>query len=139
MICHAYPDLIFDQGKNLMWDRFYHSLTPSLHDALGFTMTELPKREQVNKGFDTLYMLGKKMEVHQPSWSHRDGSSLSDVYRDKYRRYPMPVEWVATLEDEELFRPDPKVQDIEPSEFDQIEGLSVRITQAMNHYQQEEC
>ena len=51
----------------------------------------------------------------------------------------MPVEWVATLEDEELFRPDPKVQDIEPSEFDQIEGLSVRITQAMNHYQQEEC
>ena len=46
---------------------------------------------------------------------------------------------VATLKDEELFLPDPEVQDIEPPEFDQIEVLSVRMTQVMNHYQREEC
>ena len=51
----------------------------------------------------------------------------------------MPMGRIATLEDEELFLPNPEVQDVEPPEFDQIEGLSVRMTQAMNHYQWEEC
>ena len=39
---------------------------------------------------------------------------------------------------EEVFPPDPKTQDSEPPEFDQIEGLTMRMTQDMNHYQQEE-
>ena len=26
----AYPDRVTDQGKNLVWDRFYHGLAPSL-------------------------------------------------------------------------------------------------------------
>ena len=103
VIFHTYPDQICNQGKNLMWDQFYHGLSPSLCDALGFTMAELPEREWVNMSFDTLYMLTKKMEVHQPSQSHWGGSSPSDTYRDKYRRYPMPTGQVATLEDEELF------------------------------------
>ena len=30
VICHAYPDRVMDQGKNLAQDRFYHSLAPSL-------------------------------------------------------------------------------------------------------------
>ena len=51
----------------------------------------------------------------------------------------MPAGRVATLEDEVLFLPDPEVRDVEPPEFDQIEGLSVRMTQATNHYQWEEC
>ena len=46
---------------------------------------------------------------------------------------------VATLEDEGLFPPDPEVRDIEPPEFDQIEGLSVRMTHTMNHYQPMLC
>ena len=45
LICHAYPDWVTDQGKNLVQDRFYHGLMPSLWDALGFTMAELPERE----------------------------------------------------------------------------------------------
>ena len=45
---------------------------------------------------------------------------------------------VATLEDEELFPPDPEALDVEPPKIDQIEGLCVRMTQAMNHYQWEE-
>ena len=108
-------------------------------DALGFAMPELPEREQVNMSFDTLYTLAKKMEVHQPPRSHRGGSSPSEAYRDKYRRYPTPVGRVATLEGEELFLPDPEVQNIEPPELDQIEGLSIRMSQAMNHYQWEKC
>ena len=48
VICCAYPDWISDQGRNLTWDQFYHSLSPSLCDALGFTMAKLPEREQVN-------------------------------------------------------------------------------------------
>ena len=70
MIHHAYPNQISDQGNNLTQDRFYHGLSPSLHDALGFTMAELPEREQVNTSFDTLYTLAKKMEAHHPSLSH---------------------------------------------------------------------
>ena len=46
---------------------------------------------------------------------------------------------IATLEDEELFPPDSEAQNAEPPKIDQIEGLSVRMTQAMSHYQQEEC
>ena len=104
-----YPDLISDQGKNLMLDQFYHSLvSPSLHDALGFTMAELPEREQVNTSFDTLYTLAKKLEVQQSLCSHRGKPGPSDTCRDKYRRYPTPMRWVATLEDEELFSPDPE-------------------------------
>ena len=109
VIHHAYPDQISDQGKNLMQDRFYQRLLPSLHGAPGFAMAELPERGLVNTSFDTLYTLAKKMEAHQPQRSHRVGSSPFKAYRDKYKRYPMPVGRVATLEDEELFPPDPKV------------------------------
>ena len=49
----------------------------------------------------------------------------------------MPMGRVATLEDEELFPPDPEARDMEPPKIDQIEELSVRMIQAMNHYQQE--
>ena len=30
VICHAYPDQVTDQGKNLARDWFYHGLAPSL-------------------------------------------------------------------------------------------------------------
>ena len=103
VIHHVYPDWICVQEKNLTWDRFYHGLSPSLCDALGFTMTELPEMEQVNMSFDTLYTLAKKLEVWQPLCPHRGGPGPSNAYRDKYRRYPAPAGWVATLEDEELF------------------------------------
>ena len=74
VIHHVYPDQISDQGKNLIQDRFYHGLSPSLRVALGFARAELPEREQVNMSFNTLHMLTKKMEAHQLSWSHRGGS-----------------------------------------------------------------
>ena len=134
VICHAYLDRISDQGRNLMQDRFYHGLSPSLCDTLGFAMPELPEREQVNMSFDTLYILTKKMKVHQPSWSHGSRSGSSETYRNKYRRYPTSVGRFAILKDEELFLPDPKARDMEPPKVDQIEGLSVMMTQAMNHY-----
>ena len=44
VICHAYPDWVTDQGKNLVQDRFYHGLMPSLPDALGLAMAEFPER-----------------------------------------------------------------------------------------------
>ena len=47
VIHHTYLDWVTDQGKNLAWDRFYHGLTPSLWDALGFMMAELSEREQL--------------------------------------------------------------------------------------------
>ena len=80
-----------------------------MYDALGFAMAELPEREQVNMTFDTLYMLAKKMEVHQHSQSHRGELGSSEAYRDKFWRYPTPTGRIATLEDEELFPPDPEV------------------------------
>ena len=91
VICHAYLDWVTDQGKNLAWDRFYHGLAPSLQNALGFAMAELPKREQASTSFDTLYTLAKKIEVCQPSHLHKVGQGSSDTYRNRYRRYPAPA------------------------------------------------
>ena len=133
----TYPDWVTDQGKNLAQDQFYHGLTPSLQDALGFVMAELPEREQAGTSFDTLYMLAKKMEARQPSCTHRSRSGSSDASRDKYRRYPAPTGWVVMLE--ELLPPDPELPDSEAPEPDVIEGLSLRMTQGMDYYQKEEC
>ena len=143
VIHQAYPDRIADQGKNLTRDRFYNGLLPSLWDALSFAMADLPEGEQVNTSFDMLYTQAKKLEARQSSHSYKAGSGPTNTYRDWYQRYPTLVGRVATLEDEELFPPDPEIQgveapDAELPEFDQIEGLNMRITQAMNHYQQEE-
>ena len=84
-------------------------------------------------------MLAKKMEAWQPSHPPRSGLGSSDTYRDKFKRYPAPVGWVAMLVEEELLPPDPKLPDYEASKPDVIEGLSLRMTQVMNHYQWEEC
>ena len=43
------------------------------------------------------------------------------------------------LAEEELLPPDPKPLDLGVPEPDITEGLSLRMTQAMNHYQCEEC
>ena len=137
VICHAYPDWVTDQGKNLVSDQFYHGLSPSLWDALGFTMAEMPEREQASASFDMLYTLAKKMEACQPSHPHQSRSGSTDAYRDKYRRCPSPTGWVAMLEDEELLPPDPESPDSEAPKPD-IEGLSLRMSQAMNHHQREE-
>ena len=136
----AYSDWVTDQGKNLAWDRFYHGLMPSLWDALGFMMAELPEkeREQAGTSFDTLYMLANKMEAWQPSRPPRSGSQSSDIYRDKYRRYPAPMGQVAMLAEEEFLQPNPEPPDSEASKPDITEGLSLRMTQVMNHFQWEE-
>ena len=48
--------------------------------------------------------------------------------------------WVTMLTEEELLPPDPKPLDPEVSELDIIQGLSLGMTQAMNHYQcKEQC
>ena len=77
------------------------------------------------------------MESHQPNHMHW-GQGSSDAYRDRYRRYPTPGERAATLTEEELLLPDPEPLDRGVPELDVIEGLSPRMTQAMNHYQREE-
>ena len=43
------------------------------------------------------------------------------------------------LAEEELLPPDPEPPDSKAPEPDILEGLSLRMTQAMNHYQWEEC
>ena len=138
MIHCAYPDRVADQGKNWVQDRFYYGLAPSLRDALEFTMVELPEREQAGASFDKLYTLAKKMEACQPNCKHW-GQGSSDVYQDRYRKYPAPRGWVATLTEEEFLPPDPEPLDLGVPELDVIQGLSLRMTQAMNHYQREEC
>ena len=82
-----------------------------------------------------LYTLVKKMEVRQPSCPQRSGPGSSDAYRDKYQRYPAPVGRFAMLDEGELLPPDPELSDSEAPELDQIEGLGLRMTQAMNYFQ----
>ena len=60
------PTQTGSQTKGRTWHGidFYHGLAPSLENALGFMMAELPEREQAGTSFGTLYMLAKKMEAH---------------------------------------------------------------------------
>ena len=95
----------------------------------------LPERDQVNTSFNTLYTSARKLEVKQPLHSQKSGSGSTDLHRDKYRRYPTPNRRVATLEEEELFLPDLESHKLEMPKFDQIEGLSMCMTQAMDHFQ----
>ena len=134
VICHTYLEWIPDQGKNLMRDWFYHGLLPSLCDTLSFAMADLPEHEQTNTSFNMLYTLAKKLEVRQPPHSHKGGQGYSEAYRNRFRRYPTPMGRVATLEEEELFPLDLETRDSEPSELNRIEGFSMWMTQAMNHY-----
>ena len=78
------------------------------------------------------------MEVHQPTHSHRGRQGFSDANGNKYRRYPTPAGCVAVLAEEELLPLDPEPPGPRVPEPDIIEGLSLRMTQAMNHYQHEE-
>ena len=79
VICHAYPEQLPNQGRDLKKDHFYHGLRPYLHDALSFAMVELPKREQAHPTFDTLYTLAKKLEAGQPARTCQYAPS-SDAY-----------------------------------------------------------
>ena len=100
-------------------------------------MVELPEREQAGVSFNTLYTLAKKMEAHQPNHMHR-GQGSSNAYWDRYRRYPTPRGRVDILAKEEFLPPNPKPLDPGIPRLDVIEGLSLRMTQAMNHYQRGE-
>ena len=102
-------------------------------------MADLPKREHVDTSFNTLYTLARKMEASQPPHFQRAAAGSVDAYKERYRSYPTPTGRVATLEDEDLFPPDPEVLKEEPPELDQLDGLSLCKTQAMSHFQCEEC
>ena len=54
------------------------------------------------------------------------------------RSIPLPED-VQLLVEADLFPLDPEPVESTPPEPDHIEGLSLRMTQAMNHYQKQEC
>ena len=137
VVKHAYPDQVPNEGEGLRRDRFYYGLTPSLRDALSFAMADLPEREQADTSFDTLYHLAKKLEArHHPRNVTKGGSSTHDPHKG-YKKYPTLVGHMATVEPD-LLLPDPDPVENAPPEPDHIEGLSLRMTQAMNHYQRQE-
>ena len=138
VVKRAYPNQVPNEGEGLRRDRFYYGLTPSLRDVLSFAMADLPEREQADTSFDTLYHLAKKLEArHQPHNATKVGSSIHDPHKG-YKKYSTPVGCAATVEPD-LLPPDPDPVENAPPEPDYIEGLSLRMTQAMNHYQRQEC
>ena len=137
VICRAYPDRLPDRGQDLKKDHFYHGLCPYLHDALSFTMAELPKTEQAHPTFDTLYTLAKKLEVGQPAHTCRYTTS-SKAYRDKHRCYLTPTGWLAALEEEGSALSDQVTVEDSESEVEAVGGLNVCLAQAMSRYQWEE-
>ena len=66
----------------------------------------------------------------------REGTLTHDPPKG-YKKYSIPVGCAATVE-ADLFPPDPDPVESVPPEPDHIEGLSLRMTQAMNHYQRQE-
>ena len=133
ILCQAHPECMSDQGENLRQDRFYHGLLPHFCNAL------VPKREQADTSFNTLYTLARKMEAKQPSHFQRATAGSADAYREGYKRYPTPAGRVAVLQDEDLFPPNPEVLAGEPPKLGQLEELSLHMMQAMSHFQHEEC
>ena len=137
VIWHVHLERLTNQDKNFLHDHFYNGLLPSLREALGFAVADLPEREQTCTTFDTLYTLARKMGAHQSNCNSR--GAPSDGYRDRYRQYPTPVNRVATVgEGGDFLPPDPEEQEPEPPGDDPLDGLSTLMTQAMNHFLQEE-
>ena len=137
VVKRAYLDQVPNEGEGLRRDRFYYGLTPSLRDALSFAMADLSEREQADTSFYTLYHLAQKLEVrHQPRNATRVGSSTHNPHKG-YKKYPTPARRVATVEPD-LLPPDPDPVENALPEPDYIEGLSLWMTQAMNHYQRQE-
>ena len=60
VVKQAYPDQVPNEGEGLRRDCFYYGLTPSLRDALSFTMADLPEREPTDTSFDTSLPSGQK-------------------------------------------------------------------------------
>ena len=137
VIHRAYPDSLPDRGRGLKKDHFYHGLCPYLHDALSFTMAELPKREQARPTFDTLYTLAKKLEAGQLVHTCRYTTS-SEAYRDKHRHYLALTGQVAALEEEGFALSDQVTGEDSKSKVAVVGGLNVRLAQAMSQYQWEE-
>ena len=133
----TYPERLPDWGRDLKKDCFYHGLCPYLHDALSFAMAELPEREQAHPMFDTLYTLAKKLEAWQPVCM-RWYTPSTEVYRKKNRHYPAPAGRAAALEEERLALTDPVPGEDSESEIEAVDGLNVRLAQAMSCYQREE-
>ena len=137
VICCAYLERLPDWGRDLKKDHFYHGLHPYLHDALSFAIVELPEREQACPTFDTLYALTKKLEAGQlvhTCWY----TPSSDVYREKHRCYPVLVDRVAALEEKGLALTYPVSGEDSKCKVEAVDGLNVRLIQAMSHYQREE-
>ena len=133
-----YPDQVTNEGEGLRRDCFYYGLIPSLRDTLSFAMANLLEREQADTSFDTLYHLAKKLEAcHQPQNVTRGGTLTHDPSKG-YKKYSTPVGHVATME-ADLFPPEPDLVERVPPKPDHIEGLSLRMTQAINYYQKQEC
>ena len=133
----TYPDQVPNEGEDLRRDHFYYELIPSLRDALSFAMANLPEREQVDTSFDTLYHLAKKLEAHhQPHNVTKGGASTHDSHKS-YKKYSTPVGCAATVE-ADLIPPDLDLVESAPPKPDHIQGLSLRMTQAMNNYQKQE-
>ena len=132
----TYPDQVPNEGEGLRRDHFYYRLIPSLRDVLSFAMANLPEREQADTSFDTLYYLAKKLEVHHQPHNVTKGGTLTHDPHEGYKKYSTPVGCTATVE-VDLFPPDPDPVRSAPPKPDHI-GLSLRMTQAMNHYQKQE-
>ena len=100
-------------------------------------MADLLEREQADTSFDTLYHLAKKLEErHHPHNVTKGGSSTHDPHKG-YKKYPTLVGRTATIKPD-LLPPDPYPVENTPPKPDHIEGLSLQMTQAMNHYQRQE-
>ena len=138
VVKRAYPDQVPNEGEGLRRDRFYYGLIPSRRDMLSFAMADLPEREQADTSFDTLYHLAKKLEVCHHLCGMTKGGTLTHDLHKGYKKYSTSVGCVATVE-ADLFPPDPDPVENVQSKPDHIEGLSLRMTQAMNHYQKQEC
>ena len=102
-------------------------------------MADLPEQEEASNTFNMLYTLAKKLEAEHLSCTHSGGMGTSEPYKEKFHRYPTPVGHVGTLEEDELFPPDPEPQEADDLESELLEGISVWLAQAMNYYQWEEC
>ena len=138
VVKHAYPNQVPNEEECLRRDRFCYGLNPSLRDVLSFAMADLPEREQTVTSFDTLYHMAKKFEAQHHPHSVTKGGPLTQDPHKGYKKYPTPVGHVATVE-ADCFPPDPDPVESTPPEPEHIEGLSLRMTQSMNHYQRQEC
>ena len=127
-----------NEGESLRQDHFYHGLLPSLRDALSFAMAR-PAWERTSR-YELQYPLppGQEAGSMSPAQCYEEREASTQEPYKGYKKYSCPWRACSHCGSGAVPAQSRAAPENPPPEPDHIEGLTMRMMQAMNHYQKQE-